>query len=193
MKQKGFIEPLVIAIVAILVLIGGYYLYVHYGDNYTKSYTGSTFSLKYPAKLDVSESQGAVTLKHAVSYTHPNPCDFRGDQPVINTLTDFGVTLSVVNRSLQDSLTSAGGYAAEPVNVGPLSGYKYTAGVEGCGKVVYYLPLSPSTTLVVDRVLVTEFNPIVTNSETYLGLPGIIPPSKAEEIFSNIISSVKLK
>ena len=77
--------------------------------------------------------------------------------------------------------------------VGALVGFRITNGVEGCGRLSYYFPDWGTKTLVVNRALITEFNPIVAHYQTYLQLPGIIPPDEEQKLFVTILSSFRIK
>lgn len=162
---------------------------------YTSTKNGFTF--KYPALLTAGPDGDVITLSHSIAYKHPNPCDFKGDAGLSERLSDFGVYIKVVNTNLkeyvQSSVYPGWDYVSKnPFQAGSLSGYKIEEGVEGCGAYVYYFSISPTKTLVVDRSIVTEFTPNVGDYQKYLGLPGIISPSTADEIFTRIVSTLKL-
>ena len=172
-----------------------------HGEQYNwKTYTSDQygFDFQYPALLlEVKESGGVTTLSHSIDYTHPNACDFKDDAPPLKKLSDFGVTIRVVNQGLKkyvDDNTYFGWMmiSQNPVSIGPLNGFKIIEGVVGCGKYTYYFELSPNKTLVVDRAMVTEFTSTIANYQTYLNLSGIIQPSLADEFFKNILSTFKV-
>lgn len=176
-----------------------------------QSYANSDFSFSYPNALTVNAEGNAVTLTHAIVYAHPDPCNFKGDKPVLQNLTDFNVSLALDNEGLKDAITrneksdyiatnfmSNGQLVLSPgfideFKAGSLNGFQITNSAEGCGRLTYYFPISQTKTLVVNRALITEFNPIIANYQTYLRLPGIIPPDEEQKLFVNLLSSVQMK
>ncbi len=235
--QQGFIVPALIAVIALLVIGGGVYVYktkkvetptltdvqiqqsnqtqqptvqnnpvnlpvqktpVSSQTNTSgwKKYSDTSLSFEYSALISAKQDGGTITLSHSVAYKHPNPCDFKGDAPPLDRLGDFGVSLKVVNQNLKDFVQSSAypgwDYVSKnPFTFGSFSGYKVSSGVEGCGEDIYYLTISSTQTLVIHRGYVAEFNSINGDYQTYLNLPGIISPSKGEEYFNHILSTLK--
>lgn len=233
--QRGFIVPALIAVIALLVIGGGVYVYetkkaetpasiemqqsnqpqqtpgqnnpvnlpvqktpVSSQTNTSgwKKYSDASLSFEYPALISAKQDGGTITLGHSVAYKHPNLCDFKGDAPPLDRLGDFGASLKVVNQNLKDFVQSSAypgwDYVSKnPFTFGSLSGYKVSSGVEGCGEDIYYLTISSTQTLVIHRGYVAEFNSINGDYQTYLNLPGIISPSKGEEYFNHILSTLK--
>ena len=173
---------------------------------YTSSGLGISFS--YPPVLSVTEYSGAVTLSHSLPLSHPNPCDFVGNNPQpLPRFTDFNVVVEVSPTNLittirtkegdlldeyisQSTLLTPPGFI-DQVNFGQLTGYKIFRGVEGCGNHIYYLSSSSTQTLVVRRDTIPEFSGGVSNPERYLDLPGVISPSQEEQIITRILSTFK--
>lgn len=212
--QKGFAVPLLIAVIALLVVGGGVYVGKTKNmeipspadlqteqSNQTdisswKKYTDDSISFEYPALISVKQDAGTITLSHSVAYKHPDPCDFKGDAPPLDRLSDFGVSFKVVNQNLKEfvksSVSPGWDYVSKnPFTFGSLNGYKVSVGVEGCGYDIYYLTISSTRTLVIQRNYVAEFNSINADSKTYLNLTGIISPNKEAEYFSQILSTIK--
>ncbi len=236
-SQKGFVVPLLVAIIAVLAIGGGVYVYetkkvetpapidlqVEQSDQTQqptvqnnpvnppvkntpvspktntsswKKYSDASISFEYPSLVSIKQDAGTITLSHSVAYRHPNPCDFKGDAPPLDRLGDFGVSLKVVNQNLKEFVQSSTypgwDYASQnPFAFGSLNGFKVSSGVEGCGEDIYYLTISSTQTLVIHRGYVAEFNSINGDYQTYLNLPGIISPNKAEEYFNHILSTLK--
>ena len=167
------------------------------------------YELRYPAGLiAVSEADPRIIMTHSIPLEHPDPCDFRGDAPSLNTLTDFEVSIEVVSRSLKETIVAnESDYLVsnflvddrlriEPdfideASIGSLTGYRITSGVEGCGEYTYYFPLAPRKVLVVKRSFITELKPIIANYQEYLKLPGVIAPDEEEKLFNRILSTFR--
>lgn len=173
-----------------------------------KVYNGSSFGFEYPKIISLSQQGEKILLTHSINYQHPNPCDFKGDAPQLDKLTDFNVSLMVSNKNLKDTVdanessdmikNSFNGTTVElspgvidSFNAGSLTGYRITAGVEGCGMYTYYFSLTQDKILVVTRSFISEFLPINADSKRYLSLPGIITPTQEEDFFNKILSSFK--
>lgn len=174
-----------------------------------KVYNGSSFEFKYPKILSLSQQEERILLNHSIKYQHANPCDFKGDAPQLDKLTDFNVSLRVFDKNLKDTVETnessdiiknffkgdtvelSPGFI-DKFNIGSLTGYQITIGVEGCGMYTYYFPLTQNKTLAVTRSFISEFLPINADSQKYLSLPGIITPSQEEEFFNSILLSFKI-
>ncbi|MSR73202.1 hypothetical protein EXS61_01170 [Candidatus Parcubacteria bacterium] len=211
-KQKGFIVPL-LAVLVLLAVGGGVYVYKNKkvqapvvsntetpkDENLAwKKYSDTGISFEYPTILSVKKAGDTVTLSHSVDYKHRDTCDFKGDAPPLEKVTDFDVSFLIVNKSPKDYIQNNGwpdwNYVSKnPFTLGSWSGYKIESSIESCGEYIYYLTISPTKTLVITRALATEFSMIVADHQTYLKLPGIIPPSQEGEIFTKILSSLKVQ
>ncbi len=176
-----------------------------------KKYSGTSLEFEYPSLISVKQEGETITLNHSIIYKHNSPCDFKGDAPPLEKLSDFGVSLMVSNKNLKDAVQSNEGsdYVVknffenntlklsegfiDKFNTDSLNGFQITSGVEGCGRYTYYFPMSSTKTLVVNRSFISEFNPINGDHQTYLNLSGIIPPNQEKEFFVKILSSLKVK
>ena len=211
--SKKIVIPIVV-----LVIMGGIAIYAFsiqnrpidccHGEQYKnppqvdtsdwKTYSNSNLSFKYPPLLSLEKQGETIGLSHSIVYKHPDVCDFTGDAPPRERLYDFGFNFSVVNSSVKDWVQSfeypGWDYvSSNPYKLGSWNGYKISEGIEGCGMDKYYFFISPAKTLVIDRAIVTEFNPIVGNYQTYLNLTGVISPSQADEFFTKILSTFKFE
>lgn len=180
------------------------------GNENEKTFSNSSFEFTYPSVLTAKAQDGSVLVDHAVAYKHPNVCDFKGDAPDLEQITDFSVSLKVFDGGLKDAMqanevedfvsthfqgdtiTIEPGYIDE-ANIGSLRGYSIAGTFEGCGRYDYYFPLADNKTLLASRTIVTEFQPIITDYQKYLDVPGVIPPTEEESFFRMIISSFKVK
>jgi hypothetical protein len=167
------------------------------------------FAIKYPEEIILSEESNGINLTHSITYEHPNPCDFKGDNPALQELTDFNVSLEVFQKNLLETVVEnenstfaqeylvgnklkiAPGFIDEFI-IGKLKGYQITQGVEGCGEYTYYFPIDSSHTLLVKRAFIAEFSPVIADSQKYLALPGIISPMMEKTMFDQIFSDFRL-
>jgi len=173
-----------------------------------KVYNGSSFGFEYPKIISLSQQGEKILLTHSINYQHPDPCDFKGDAPQLDKLTDFNVSLVVSNKNLKDTIDAnessdmiKNSFKGDTVelspgvidsfNAGSLTGYRITAGIEGCGMYTYYFSIAQDKTLAVTRSFISEFLPINADSKKYLSLPGIITPAQEEEFFNKILASFK--
>ena len=173
-----------------------------------KVYSGSSFGFEYPKIISLSQQGEKILLTHSINYQHPDPCDFKGNVPQLDKLTDFNVSLVVSNKNLKDTIDAnessdmiKNSFKGDTVelspgvidsfNAGSLTGYRITAGIEGCGMYTYYFSIAQDKTLAVTRSFISEFLPINADSKKYLSLPGIITPAQEEEFFNKILASFK--
>ena len=214
-KQKILLISLLIALLFVVIVAGGYYALntkkvvpeaapqtssstSQKTDPNLKSYIGSDFSFNYPAALHTLQDNETVTITHSIPYKHTNACDFKGDAPPLDVLTDFTASIKVVNQSVKEYLEKSGSPDWEYVSknlytFGSFTGYHVTLGAEGCGQDVYYFSISPGKTVVVTRALIAEFSPINGEYQKYLSLPGVILPAASEVYFEQILSSLTIK
>lgn len=174
-----------------------------------KKYNNSYFEITYPNLITLKENDNAILLTHSVSYEHIDPCDFKGEEQPLQTLTDFKVKLELVNNNFEATLklNESDNFISEylignklkatpdfinEVSINTLKGYRITYGVEGCGVYTYYFPLDADHTLVAIRSFIAEFNTITANHDKYINLPGVIKPDEDEKIFNEIMASFKL-
>jgi hypothetical protein len=168
----------------------------------------SGFSVAYPADLLSLHQEGtAAVFRHAVPFEHPDPCDFRGDAPALPVLTDFRLSLDVLEKTLRDAITETEGSeyvvstflrdgklrasddgSVGPVEFGALRGYRVTSGVEGCGRHAYYFATPTGRTLVALRQLVPELRG--ATAADALRIPGVIPSEEEEDLSATILSTV---
>jgi len=176
-----------------------------------KTYRGASFEFQYPPILSLVQQGETVFLTHSVAYRHPNPCDLRGDGQPLDKITDFNISLEVVDANLKDTvkanegdfltenyfqgatlLTSPG--FIDELGLGSLrGGYRVTSGAEGCGRFNYYFPLSANKTLFVHRSFIPEFKSINRDYQKYLSVSGTIAPNQEEDFFRNIFYSFNFR
>lgn len=207
---------IIIILVAVAILFGGVFSYQYFSVQESqsinivqptsrttdwKTYTNNQlgFSFQYPSIISLKQDGSTMILSHSIAYQHNDFCDMKdGPDSVLEKFTDFGLSFTIYNKNLKDLVQSSAypgwDYVSKnPFMFGSFNGYKITEGIEGCGKDVYYFVISPTKTLVIDRTLIPEFTPINGNYQTYLNLPGIIPPSQEEEFFTKTLSSLQVQ
>ena len=168
------------------------------------------FELKYPDDIiDLSKNNGSITLVHSIPFEHNDPCDFKEDKPALKELTDFKVTIELLNKSFAETVMDKetnyfvlkyllfNELKTEPGFIDEFDadylekGYRITRGAEGCGEYTYYLPVDSEYTLFIKRPFVPELNQTDANREEYLKLPGVITPDKGDQLFFQILSNFK--
>jgi hypothetical protein len=182
----------------------------------TQTFTSAdqSISFTYPAALSVSQKNNVITLHHQIAYSHSDACDFKGTSGTLPNLTDFHVTIqmfngtvastaAVVDPSLTTNDKTNNNFAGDVLklnsgfidsyNNGVWNGYTVTEGVEGCGRITYYLPVSTSRTLVIQKQLIGELSSVSGMRMTILALPGIISPDQNTTILNAIIQSLSVK
>jgi hypothetical protein len=168
----------------------------------------SKFEIKYPGDLIVvSKKDKKLLMTHSIPFEHPNPCNFSGfDSDVLKNLTDFNVSIEVVNKNLKETVSEKNNYLKsnflldnklkiqkgfiDEFKIGSLKGYRVTSGGEGSGNYVYYFPLSKSSTLLVIRSFIPEFGYGV--KQEYVNLPGVVLSVQEEKLFNEILSSFRV-
>ncbi len=133
--NKGFIVPMTIAVVTIIIVLGGIYIYTNIissdpgeiqditnnndnvdtaDDQSLKTYSSNRFELefKYPKEISVSENNKEITLNHSIPYENYG-CDMSGDGVSYERLNDFNVTIKVLNKSIYDSIKLESPYIQE--------------------------------------------------------------------------------
>ncbi len=174
-----------------------------------KTFENAEFTFQYPNKLNLSEKDQQVLLSHSVQYQNNGGCDMKGEGKIYPKLADFNVSFEVINKSLAntvrtispyiskenfdgDNLKISPGYIDE-YELGTKKGVSIYEGVEGCGHVVYYLPVSENKTFVVQKELVQILSQVATKEirDGALKVPGVIRPEDSEKYFSQILSTFK--
>lgn len=173
---------------------------------YNDPTTGISF--QYPTKLSSQKDGQKVLLTHGVPFQHQDPCDFKGDGTQLAKLTDFNVSLEVMEKSLKDTVkaTQAPSFMQsyflgknlklsegfiDADTQGALTGYRIMQGVEGCGFFKYYYPLGTAATLVVTRAYVTELSSSIdagTRAKAE-GLANVMLPAEEQKVFGEVMKS----
>lgn len=234
--RKGFIVPVLLGVIAILIIGGGVYLYKNkkveapivvnesedvgldnqqevapvnetVKDKSIKTFKLGNLEFSYPEILTLEKKDNGIWLSHSIAQKHQNRCDFVGDAPTLDRINDVGIGFELTNKDVFNSVkTLLGDDTAKTLlknnsitidpgfidryKIGNLDGYKIYRGIEACGGYNYYFPISANQTLSVYRSLSSQT--VGQTSDAYmLKLPGIISFEKEEQIFKDILSSVK--
>lgn len=144
------------------------------------------YEFKYPANIKLLEDKNKTILNHAISYKNYGDCDMSGRQDkVYETLDDFNVSFEVVSGVVKPE------FEEEKINIGNLSGSRYTYGAEGCGIIKYTFPLG-NKTLLIEKAQIqatTGINPQWTKE--VLKVPGVITKEESAKIFNQVLSTFK--
>jgi hypothetical protein len=155
----------------------------------TKVYRNDLLQFSYPKELTLWENDNRVTLYHQIPYKNNGGCDMAGEDKIYNNLTDFQVSFEVASLFKKPQVVD-GQYSA-----GDLKGVYEYEGAEGCGDTVYYFPISSNNQLIVRRANIQALSGVRNNMEEreeILLINGVINKDKNEEIFKQILSSVKI-
>jgi hypothetical protein len=208
-----------IYICCVVVLVGiGAYLYTQSKSFGTSSNTKQfitperDLSFTYPTSLSLSQSSGVITLSHDIAFAHKNFCDLSGeDIKIYPRLTDFSLSVTMYKKNLvetvkehdphllpenftKDSLVLSEGFI-DAAQLGSYYGFSINEGVEGCGRITYYIPITESKTLVIVRKKIGELSPVASKDlvGSILKVPGSISPERNDAIFTNIVNSLTVK
>lgn len=168
------------------------------------------FSFSYPKILTASTTDNVVILHHDISYQNSGACDMMGDNKTYDKLTDFEMTVQIVNNKLTDTVKKMSPYIPQEnyVNdelitspgfideykIGTLSGFAIYEGAEGCGQTTYYFPIEKQKTLIITNASIQILSGVISKEkmDQVLAVPGVISKTKNHEIFEDIVRSLKI-
>lgn len=208
-----------LSVIIILALIGGVFWLNQKNkkapaENLNTAYRSTRLGIffTYPKILTASTTSEKVTLHHSVPFTHHDYCDFKGEgTTTIDTLTDFNVDFYTTEKGLVDSMKSESPYIPQEnfingevvessgfidkYTVGKLNGFKIFEGAEGCGRTIYYFPISNKKTLIVTEELVTVFTGAIDteNKEKAEAVEGVINREKETEILEAVLKTIEVR
>jgi hypothetical protein len=159
---------------------------------------GAGYSFKYPSNifemydkvsqvpfLNRREELPTASLVHTVPVEH---CDLSGlPEHCTPTTTDISISFTPVDYSLNLIKTAKGGIDLEPITVNGVQGLRVDLGVEGEGRIDYYVPLDTSRTLWISRTYINE--DVVGG---YKNAPKFIPYPEQAKIFNALLNSLHL-
>ncbi|MBK5215842.1 MAG: hypothetical protein JJE53_03505 [Candidatus Pacebacteria bacterium] len=219
--KKHTVPLCLLSIILLFIIAGGVYFYkikkakvntiILYNNidlSLTKTFKIGDLEFSYPEILNFEKNGDTMLLGHSVIEKHQNNCDFSGDHPTSNEIIDVGLRISLIDKNIYNSIKELfrkTNYSTvvlknniitlEPglidkYSIGVLDGYRIFRGKKGCGGYNYYFPISSNQTLFIYRTISSQT--VVQDTDAYLlKLPGIISQDQEEQIFKDIISSIK--
>jgi hypothetical protein len=181
-------------------------------NNQTFVSADQNITFTYPSNLSVNQRNNIITLNHQINFVNHPFCDFKGDVGTSSTLVDFHTTIQLLNMtvassavSIDPSMATSSNLTDDVLKLNPgfidtyntksYNGYMVTEGVEGCGTITYYLPISNSRTLVIQKDLIGALSHVadtVTKAKI-LAVPGVISPDQSNTIFDSILQSLQVR
>ena len=167
------------------------------------------FEFKYPTKIQLIENGDQIILNHKIPYENHGSCDMTGDQTTYPMLDDFKVSIKMFDSPLVATIKKISPYIPEENFIdgnlkanpgfineykkGSLNGFSIYDGIEGCGQMVYYFPITDSQTLVITDQLVQILSGVVppSSSNEVLKVPGVITQEEHRKIFEQILTDFK--
>jgi hypothetical protein len=111
------------------------------------------------------------------------------NKDLINSIKfDFSSGSIIQNFIKNNTLTLDPGFI-DKYKMGSFDGYRITEGVEGCGRYLYYFPISSNQTLMINRNFYAET--FQGDKSELSKIPGFITFEQEELIFKDILLSVK--
>ncbi|KKR61711.1 hypothetical protein A2643_03555 [Candidatus Nomurabacteria bacterium RIFCSPHIGHO2_01_FULL_39_220] len=208
-NQQGFIVPVLLGVIAVLVIGGGIYVYnkekvetpavdtqtptvnTQINNSNLKTYTDKKYgySFQYPEKLSLTSAADVTYLLHNVPFdNYDGGCDMKGDASLSKTLNDFNMSFKIVSREANPPYVD-GNYSK-----GILNGKWAYMGAEGCGLNNYYFPISGNRTLIVTKSQIQMLSTVVSPEvrAKVLAVPGVISYEESEIILGQILASFKI-
>jgi len=132
--RKGFIVPVLLGVVVLLVIGGVIYFYktkkvespvvvneseevgldnqqevapidTTVQNSNTKSFKLGTLEFSYPSILTLSKTGETTSLDHSIPYRHQFGCDFKGDTvTMLNDVNDFSASFKILSKDLLSSV-----------------------------------------------------------------------------------------
>lgn len=177
----------------------------------TLSFSGAGLSFSYPKELTVHQQDDNVVLHHEIPFENTGACDMSEEGQTYEKLTDFHLTMRIINSPLVQTVKSISPYIPEEnfssttlninpgfidsYEVGAYKGFVIYEGAEGCGVITHYFPLSATKTLVAQRAAIQALNPGVRRPEQIrevLVVPGAISVSSSDRMFNDILGSLTI-
>jgi len=126
--------------------------------------TKNGFSFRYPPNLILQKKSDKVRLYHSFKFPHQDPCDKRDNTPVLKNLTDFDITLKVVNKNFQTYKWAEYDRESEIKFGKTHAGGKIVShAYDGCGYDEYIYPFKNAKSFVLEYQITGLFSPIYTD------------------------------
>lgn len=178
----------------------------------TLTFSGAGMTFSYPPELTAYQQDDTVVLHHEIPYENYGGCNMMEEGTLYDKLTDFNLTMRIINFPLVQTVKSISPYIPEEnfdgdilkVNpgfidsfeVGVYKGFVIYEGAEGCGVITHYFPLSATKTLVAQRAAIQALNPGIYRPEEIrevLAVPGAIATSVSDRMFKDILTSLTIQ
>jgi hypothetical protein len=183
----------------------------------TQTFTSAdgAITFDYPSLLTVNEKNNIITLTHSINYANTDACNMKGTPPAGGatspTLTDFNVTIQDIDKPIVETIEqidptiATSSFSGEDITTSPgfidnysgagYQGYAVTEGVEGCGYVTYYLPITTSETLVIQKQMIGALSSVAdpANVAKILATPGAISPDQSTILFNNMMQTLQVQ
>ncbi|MHB1316632.1 MAG: hypothetical protein ACYCZW_02110 [Minisyncoccota bacterium] len=175
------------------------------------TFTNNKMSFQYPKEIKVSQQDDTVLLQHEIPYQNTGACDMEGGDILYEMLTDFNVSLRVINTPLVETVKKLSSYIPEEnfngnilkvipgfinsFEVGAFKGFAIYEGAEGCGRITHYFPISSTTTLVIQKASIQALSGVRGQNiiQEILKVPGAISKEKSDQIFIELLNTLKIK
>ena len=170
-----------------------------------------SITFNYPSLLTVGEKNNIITLTHSIKYANKDACNMKGDAVTSPTLTDFNVTIQDIDQPIVETIEqidptiATSSFSGEDITTSPgfidsysgagYQGYAITEGVEGCGYVTYYLPITTSETLVIQKQMIGALSSVSDPASVakILATPGAISPDQSTILFNNMMQTLQMQ
>lgn len=177
----------------------------------TLTWNGAGLGFTYPKELTAYQQDDNVVLHHEIPYQNTGACDMAEEGNTYDKLTDFHLTMRIIDSPLVQTVKSISPYIPEEnfdgdalkVNpgfidsfeAGTYKGFVIYEGAEGCGVITYYFPLSSTRTLLMQRASIQALSGVRGEAEVQkiLAVPGVLSKEVSYEIFVDILNSLIIK
>ena len=161
-------------------------------------------------RLAVKTAPLQISVSRTVPYGPiPNPCDQRGDPAMLESITDFDVTMELITK--EAAIVEVDSYAyddetklsaqrflqtgtqdpeLELVSIGTLRGLDISAHVEGCGLFKYLFPIGNTEVLSVSRRFTLPRYLLLSEQTRKEGI--LIMKDEEERLFEDMLKSFRL-
>ena len=177
-----------------------------------ETYSDGSISFEYPSVLNLNKEVNAetttISLTHSIDFKHADPCSGRGDATLnlLDKFEDFNVFINISNGDLENTMPEWGlahvyseknvlilepGFI-DPYDTETLKGYRMMLAADGCGSFIYFFPISPDKTLMVEEKFTTSPYPTTDLNDSSRDLYSIPESVMGEDFFERIFTSIRI-